>query len=324
MIKGKVKDDFVSYEDILKNTSGGYDIFMYYQGGVPKVCKRPWGRDNHPSFGFFPYEGVWFWKDIAKEETGTAIDYVMRKFGLTFSEARDKILYDFGWSKRVNPTPVKIVWEPSVETSEPDEILFTSKPFTPKHHAFWNCAGVSEADCKKMECWAVKDLSIKKRIIRFKKDEIVFAYYAPEEKRVKVYFPEREKEKRFKNNVSYYYLWNARNVSQCDNLIVQKSMKDLIVTSVITPCVIATQNESVQVFNEEVVGKISSLAKNIFVSYGSDTDGKEKSIKITKKYGWKWVNTPNHMLPDINDVYLMAKTYGIGEVEKLYKSKGII
>lgn len=320
MIKGRQKAEIIKYDEVLQRTSGGYDIYRYYEGKVPKLMSCPWRRDRHPSFGFFSKDGLWFWKDLKTEETGTAIDYMMKKFGLSFSDAIGKILYDFGWNSNIiNANPVIINWE--AEEPKKIHISFSSKPFEKRHHEFWNCAGVSEIDCNKKECWAIKDLAINRKIIRLGKDEIGFAYYCPEEEKVKIYLPDRPKENRFYNSVSYFHLWNFTNVQECDDLIVQKSMKDLIVTSVITPCVTATQAEATKIFNDDIVSRINSIAKNIWVWYGSDEDGVEKCKKITNQFRWKYINTPKRMLPDINDTYGMAKKYGIKAVEEFMKSK---
>lgn len=319
MIKGRQKI-IITYDEILKRTSGGYDIFMWYEGKVQKRMKCPWRKDNHPSFGFFQKDGVWFWKDLATEDVGTAIEYVQKKFGLSWSDAMDKVKFDFGWdTNNINASPVIVNWEKKEEV--PVHISFTSKPFDKRHHQYWNCAGVTEVDCNKKECWAVKDLAINRKVFRLGKDEIAFAYYCKEEDRAKIYLPDRPKDKRFWNNVSYFHLWNWQDVQECDDLIVQKSMKDLIVTSMITPCVIATQAEGAKIFNEAVVQKIHDVAKNVWVWYGSDDDGVDKCKKITNEFKWKYINTPKKYLPDVNDTYGMAKTYGLKAVEDFMRSK---
>lgn len=323
MIKGKKKEEFITYEEVLTRTNGGYDIYMYFEGKVPKRMKCPWRKDEHQSFGFFSVQGIWFWKDLAKEETGTAVEYVMKKYGLNFKDALEKIKYQFGWStSQVNKDPVIVTWEKVVE--RPIHISFSHKPFTKRHHEFWNIAGVSEKDCNNKECWAIKDLAINRKIFRLNKDEIGFAYYAKEEDKVKIYLPDRPKDQRFYNNVSYFYLWNLSNVQKCDDLIVQKSMKDLIVTSIITPCVIATQAEAFKIFNEEVVNRISNITKNVHIFYGNDEDGVQKCKRITKEFGWKYINIPRDEDLSVNDAYEYSKKYGIAKLEEFMKRKKII
>lgn len=320
----------ITSDDILAATNGGYDIYMYYEGCVKKVMKRPWGNDNHPSFGIFPYTGQYMWKDAAKEDSGNAIKYVQLKFGLSLEEAKQKILYDFGLGgTQINANPVRVTWDKPNGEEEYAFISFDSMKFTKRHHLFWNIAGVSEEWCNKYECWAVKSAAINRKRVPIGKDEIVFAYYCPEEDAVKLYFPDR-KESRFRNNVSGTHLWNFSNLGECPILVGQKSMKDLIVTTLFTPCVFAVQSENVKLFIDddgkptEVTNMINAKAKSVFLSYGSDPDGKEKSIRISKALNWNWVNPPNKYLPETNDIYSLAANQGLNEVEKLFKQKKII
>jgi hypothetical protein len=320
MIKGRKKRDYISYEEILKRTNGGYDVYMYLQGKVPKRTSCPWRRDRHESFGYFCKDGIWFWRDIAKEESGTAVEFVMKKFNMSFGDAIHKIAFDFGWTtSEINANPVIVKWEK--KEIPPVHITFSTKKFEKRHHEFWNVAGVTEADCKIRDCYAIKDLAINRKHFSLAKGEIAFAYYAPEEDKCKIYLPDRPKDNRFYNNVSFFYLWNYSKVEKCKDLIVQTSMKDLIVTSVITPCVIATQAEATKIFNEEVVEKIDNIADNIWVWYGSDDDGVDKCKKITSGMDWKYINTPRKYLPEVNDCYGMAAKYGLKAVEEFMKTK---
>ena len=325
MIKGKTINN-LSPEDILEKTHGGYDIFKHYLGSISRQMNRPWGRkEKKLSWGVFCRHGVWLWKDMATEETGNAFHMVEKMFGLTFNEAKKKICFDFGFSEDVvNASPVKIEWQAPKIEKEYVDIGFTEQSFKKKHHEFWNCVEVSEDYCKKYNCFAVKDLAINRKRVSILKDEMVFAYYAEDEDRVKIYFPEREKDKKFKSNVNYHYLWNFENLQDCDSLIIQKSNKDMIVTSLVEPCVIATQSEAVKIFDAPTVDRINSVSKKPWVWYGSDWDGVEKCKEITNANKWRYINTPSNLLPDINDVYGYVKRFGIKELENFMKLKKLI
>lgn len=328
MIKGKIKPEFSTTDEIYNLTNGGYDIFRYYLSKISRIMSRPWGKkEKHPSWGIYRYSnGFWYYKDHATEESGTAIQFVQKYFNLSFKQAMDKVKFDFGLPGgiEINKSPVKITWEkPDIENEFVDIGVIT-KPFEKKHHEFWNSAEVSEEHCKKYNCYAIKSLSINKKFFNIKKNEIVFGYYSPEEYGWKIYFPEREKEKRFRNNVSGGYLWNYQNLKQCEDLIIQKSVKDLIVTTLITPCVVATQNESVGIFNEEMVKKINTITRSPWIWYGSDWDGVKKCKQITDTNKWKYINTPKNLLPEINDAYGYVKKFGIKSLEDFMKSKKLL
>jgi hypothetical protein len=101
-------------------------------------------------------------------------------------------------------------------------------------------------------------------------------------------------------------------------------MKDLIVTTLIQPCTIATQAEAVKIFDNETVKKINHISKRPFVWYGSDWDGVKKCKEITDTNKWRYINTPKHLLPEINDVYGYVKKFGIKQLEEFMKSKKVI
>ena len=51
------------------------------------LAKVPWREDKHPSFIAHLKDDRWLWYDIAREEGGSVIDFVMRFGGLSFREA---------------------------------------------------------------------------------------------------------------------------------------------------------------------------------------------------------------------------------------------
>jgi hypothetical protein len=332
MVKGDIIRKWLP-EDIYDLTNGGYDIYMFYLGQVRMSMNRPWGRrENHPSWGIFPgKKGLWYWKDQATEETGTALQMVMKMFSLDYKEAMNKIIADFGLVSGVKRKPSIVKWEAPYTEKSYCRINFTTRSFEPKHHAFWNIAEATESHCNKMNCWAVKDAAINGKRVSIKKDEIVFAYYAPEEDACKLYFPEREKGHRFKSNLSYTYLSNFSNIVKCDDMIIQKSDKDRIITSLLQECVVNTQSEAVRIFKEDTLSRIYQVAKTPWLWYGSDPDGKEKAEEISSMTGFRTVFTPEALLPEVNDTYSYVAFYnrhmpgsGLTSLQDFMKLKGIL
>src|SRR6187549_1967279 len=172
MVKGDKKKEYLSVEEILKRTSGGYDIFRTYLGSVSRLMKRPWAKDKHHSWGVYPgkgqWAGVWFYKDQATEEAGNAIQFVEKFFSLSHKDAKDKVCWDFGLGggRELNTKPVQIVWEkPEVEDKEYVHISYDSIPFKKHHHKFWNAAEVTEDHLKKLNYFAVGTLAIDRQFV---------------------------------------------------------------------------------------------------------------------------------------------------------------
>lgn len=325
MITGKKKKTAFSFNDVLELTNNGRDIYVKYLGKISnKAMKRPWGKDSHPSWGVWQSaEGRWLWKDLATEESGGAIQFVQRMFNLSYSEAIDKIYYDLALGEK--DVSVKRQYDDGTAMKvEYIHIAAKVMKFKERHHAFWNAVGVTEDWCKKFDCYAVKELAINRVKYPIGEYECVFVYFASDINKVKVYFPNREGAGRFRTNVYFEYLWEYHKQTHSDKLVVHKSMKDLITFAQLHPHNIATQNESIKVFSPDVVDKINEMSDEPWVFYGSDVDGVKKCIEITKNTGWKYINTPHNMLPEVNDIYSFVKKHGINKLEQFCKLKKLI
>lgn len=336
MITGARKQDLLTVDDILRFTNQGYDIYRYYLGKVQRLMDRPWPgekKENKPSWGINYYNGTWVWVDNAREEKGNAITFVQRYFGLDFVDAIARIAWDFGLKGGREVTKSTIVnWTaPTVEEQkEYAHIAFTHKPWSDEHYKFWDNTGVTEDHCLRYECYAVKDAAINRRRVRIRPNEVVWAYYCPEEDAVKLYFPERrgEKDIRFWTNVKGTHLWNFSNIGECNNLIIQKSNKDKLINLLYNPNITCPQNEKTTLFDAtrhpEIVQSIESKCIVPTVFYGSDEDGRTKSKKIISLTGWKEKYTPLDLLPKVNDLYGYAKEFGPKETETFLKLNKLI
>lgn len=326
MITGKKSTEHISKEHLLQLTEQGKKVYEMYLGRITRqAMKRPWGEDKHPSFGVWQApDGEWMWKDQARDESGDCVKFVQKLFNLSFGGAIDRVVNDL-------KLDVNLIVEQTPQTKEYRErqnyshIACKVMKFKQRHHQFWNVVGVTESICKKFNCYAVKELAINHQKVKLGEHEIVFVYFAEDIDRVKVYFPDRGGADRFRTNVPYHYLWQYNKLpEQCDKLVIHKSMKDLLVFSQIHDCNIATQNESVSVFDDSVVEKITSKCTQPWLFYGSDKDGMTKAKEIKKKLGWSTINTPTSLLPDINDAYSYVKQYGLKKLEELCKIKNLI
>ncbi len=328
MAKGTIASPLITWEEILNVTNNGYDIFVNEIGAIPvsKTFKHPLYNDRQPSAALICLEGMWFLKDFSGDmPTMTALQFTMRKYGLSYKEAIEKMAMDFGLMKRngiYNSVP--ITWKPPIIEREECQISFSTKKWKKEQYLFWENTLVDERHCLKYETYAVKDAAIHRKRVNIRENEVVWAYYVPELDKVKLYFPERKKEDRFRGSLDNTYIWNIQNITECDKLLLQKSMKDLLVTTIFTPCVIATQNESAITLLENNYEQIDKLANKKIVCFGSDFQGWHESLLITYYTEWGYCNTPNQFLPEINDYYGLSRKYGAGELEKLLKSKGII
>jgi hypothetical protein len=329
-LKGRIKQqNLISWDEVLDATNRGYDVFRADIGKInnTKPFQHPLRKDIRPSGGltYAKDKDVWVLKDLGGVlRDMTALQYTMNKYNLDGREAINKMAQDFGLIQSDNKihTPIVKDWESPKIKEAPIHINMSSKPFQKEHNKFWEGTEVTEAHCNKYNTWAVKDLVINRKRVFIRPNEVVFAYEA--NGRFKIYFPDRPKDERFKNNVPGDWLWHLDKIDKCKNLLVQKSMKDLLVSTVLMKDVTATQNESAKIFTEEVANRLESMADEVFIAYGSDAQGVEQSTLITEEHNWGWVNPKAELLPDINDTYSLVKKFGMKAWEDLLKYKNIL
>lgn len=324
--KGEIKQSPITWEYILSVTSGGWDVFFIEIGKFPvsRAFPSPLRRDRHPSFTIFSRDNIWMYKDFSNDDAGDALKFVKKKYSLSNREAIDKICQDLGISQTTREyRPIQIIDKAPIYEPSEIHIGFSEKKWRKEHYQFWEGTDVDEQHARKYNTFAVKELAINRRRVRIGDNEVVFAYYAEDIDKVKIYFPEREKGEKFRGNVPNNYLWNINNIGHCNKLVLIKSMKDLLCTSIFTECVIATQNESAKI-TMSVADQINNLADNIWVAFGSDPQGVEQSVILTQEYGWNWVNPPKSLLPDINDPYSLEKRFGRDAWKECLINKGVI
>ena len=322
----KEKKRELSLDEILYLTSNGMDIYekelRLKKDGEKYIGLCPLHSEKTPSFTVFK-DGNYCCFGCGNKGSN-AINLVMELFHLSFKEAIQKVKWDFNLTdKKVDNFFIKHLQEGKKE----DRRIAIDIKFEPflnwedRHKQFWEVAQIPW-EFASDKIYAVNNAWIANSKVRIGKNEVVWAYLADENK-VKLYFPERKKQERFRNNVPGNYLWGFNSAKECEKLIVSKSVKDMIVLSYIFPCVVATQNENAAIVDEVMKDKIESLSKDIYLSWGSDIQGTEQSILVTNKYNWNWCNPDKKFLPS-NDPYSLAKAYGIEEVKNMLKHKKLL
>lgn len=317
----------ITWEDVLEHSNGGYDVFRFEIGNftLSKAFHSPLRKDNNASFGIYKYNNIYYFNDLATGDKGTALQFVMKTWGLSTKEAIEKMAKDIGlYSSNAVYTKKEILWVPPVFEEREKHIAFSSRKWGKQHNKFYENTGVTESHALKYHTYAVKDAAVDRKNWNVGEDEVVWAYYAEDIDKVKLYFPDRKKDNKWRTNAPNSYLWNINNIRECERIIVQKSYKDFLITTLYTECVVAVQNESAQMLLEYNYETLNNIAKEKIISFGSDFQGWHESLLITYLTGWQYFNTPNEELPLINDLYGYSKKYGYEKTEELLKLKNII
>jgi 5S rRNA maturation endonuclease (ribonuclease M5) len=63
-------------------------------GEPKKLCSSPFREDRHPSFSVFQREGLWFWRDQAREESGDEVGFLMQQYRELSKDAAIRLYHE--------------------------------------------------------------------------------------------------------------------------------------------------------------------------------------------------------------------------------------
>jgi hypothetical protein len=316
----------------MKLTNNGMDVFASEFNGIPrKKVHSPFRRDSDPSFQIKQSKsGIWCGKDYGGNQFyGNAISFIQEKYALSFGEAMQKIIEDLGLREKSRTYSLQKIEHVPVEKSIP-YIEFTDKPFDSKHAAYWNQYHLSEAFLRENHVYQVDKWAMNKKIQPKIDGELTFCYFAPDISRSKILRINVPPEDKWRSGMPNSYLWNYwkyRNLKEpLNKLFTLKARKDELVFNLVGfNDTLSTQSENAKVMLElsNNVKRINKITKrNIFVM-GTDPQGKQTSIEVTKSTGWEWFNIDNHHYKNdgIEDPADFVKEYGPDLLQNMLKIK---
>ena len=322
----------LTIENILQRIDE-WDIFRYYIGSdlkVGRAIQSPLRKDSSPSFTLFLNDSDHLkFKDFAVDYPDNGpVDFVMELFGLNYYDALLKISSDFGLglggtlkfdTRRVTNTYEK----PIIDKKRYSFIQVKTKKFTSEALQYWNGYLQDISDLKRENIYQVKELWLNRKRFPIGKNELVFGYLY--DTAWKIYMPERKKGEKWLSNVPLATPGHLENLKKDKNSLVVKSLKDYMVCRKVYENTCYIQNESLGACTEEIAEQIRTNSKEVYFSLDSDSPGKEASLKATKKYKFKHINTPDYLLQeDIKDWADWAKVYGLKPIEEHFIKKGLI
>lgn len=316
------RTDIINKEELLFKTNNGLDI--YYQeinnlkpkgsNYVGLCCLH---KEKSSSFTVFP-EGNW--KCFGCGKSGDVFSLLSYKYGINYRQALEKVRDNTKLSP-INPQNIVKITKKSSILAE-----FSDMPYTAEGAKYWNEYEIPTDFLIKKNVFQVKLSAVNGKIWKIPKGAIRYAYYSPDLDQTKFLTINVEKEHKWKSfNIPDKYLWYYHEYkdNSCDNLFVNKSVKDCLIFMLLGRCSIAVQSENAPTLLKNAE-KINKIATNPYVTWGNDSEAKAQSIIATKETGWKWLNPPNYYLSQgINDFAELSKIYGLKMVERELKKKFI-
>lgn len=331
MIKGKVRIDLTA-ENILKLVSD-FDIFRYFMPNtnwkINEATNSPFRKDVNPSFLIGNRNGYLSFVDFAdSNKHGDAFEFVKQLHGCTYDEALrivDKEM-GLGISDMSNVGEYKKIVSTYKQPEEDKEkhtvmIQVITKKFTKEDLNYWGEYYIDVQDLRDNHVYSIEKVFLNRKRFPTKDNELKFSYLFGD--KWKIYFPKREKKKKWLCNVPLTTSWGLKNLDKDHNSIIAKSLKDYMVCRKVYPHITGIQNESISACSYEFVQSLKDNSKTIFYSGDSDSAGKSASYMITNAFGFKHINPPDRLLPDIKDMSDWARVEGLVKLNEHFIKKGV-
>ena len=308
-------------------------IFRYYypyKFTLNQRCLSCFQKENNPSMiiGTKSNSGDIVFKCFNSFQKGDCINFVMQMFNLDYLDALLKIAEDFGLKESSNTKYEQIIKElpktTVIKQKKAPDIVVSTRPFNSNELSYWNDYYQDISDLKRENIYVPKKIWINKNPIDLKVSELTFCYYYPENDKWKIYFPFKEKSKKWLSNIPLITSWGLENINKDKNTLICKSKKDYMVCRKIYSYVTGVQNESTAAFSENFVSELKKNSKLIYYGGDSDAPGKAASYLITQQFGFKHINPVDRLLPETKDWADWAKKESLEKVYNHFKQKNII
>jgi hypothetical protein len=312
----------ITDDDILEKTEGGKTIFEKVLGEIPNKCiNSPLREDNNPSFSvFLAKNGLWMYKDFSNGDSGTAIQFISKLNNINYQESIDYIL-----GMKID---LKSNIKPVIKEKKELVVDWVDMKFSDAHKAYFDQYELDETFLNSRDIYALKTYAINKRIQRFPDYQFKFCYYAKDIDKIKILTlgENVSKEEKWRSlGIGNDYIWNLWRYTKCDNLFVCKSVKDDSVFAKLGYCSVSLQSESAKTFLDNNVTKITNICDNPIIVMGTDPQGFNTSLDITKATGWRWFNVKDKYYKklDANDPAELVRVYNLKKLKSELKEKGL-
>lgn len=319
-----------------------YDIFKYYCDSFKEVGKSFISDirtdDTSPSCCISQIGNDLLYTDFGLGKSYRVIDYVMKKFGLDYFEALNKINTDFNLklgiyteNKNTNYKNITITNPKKYFTEKTFKVIKKrQREYTTKDLEYWNNFYWTKEMLVKSNTQSISSYGIDSSVWRVDENELAFSYeYYWHNGRMqrKLYFPERKNNKWISNvdNTIVQLVDVAPKLG--DILFITSSKKDagifwriyldnyypnLIIHGV------APNNEGSFV-PKDWFEKIKTRWKRIIIWYNNDftkkdNPGVKNAKRYAEKYNIEYFYNPDNTEKDPSD---FSKRYGILEFKKL-------
>lgn len=285
----------ISIDELLSNIDQE-EAFRIFCPGFKKLGRSfqsPLRKDKQPSFAVFKgSSGNLYWKDFATGSSGTIVYLVSQIHRVSTSAAAGIIGAHFNLCDTDGTLRSSLVVTPRIyQEKEYADIQVEYQSFNKRALKYWQKFLITEEDLIREKIRIPKKVWMNGRKLYGADYELCFVYEF-DIPGYKIYFPKRKEYKWF-SNIPISIIENIDNIKNSERAILTKSRKDRLVLQKVVDKVASTQNESTGWCipqNFEILNTIGDL----WINFDNDPPGVEACKKITKQYGYKYINVPRY------------------------------
>lgn len=298
-------------------------LFNFYLGefDYKKSYSSVFRTDDTPSCGIYINKrGRLIYNDIAKNEKLDIFAFVAKKFNISYQSAIQKIAEDFKYIKDKEFTPVE-----RVPKDTKIDIQCGKWSFGPLE--YWKRYTITQKELEENNVFNVRKLYINNKVINNFDGTLRFAYTLNYKGKIlkKIYQPEGDKMYKWITNIPLHIPFGYDSLKfKSDNLIITKSVKEMIIFKRYFTDVIALQNESSASLRDVTIDFLLKKYKNIYLFFDGDSTGILNS-KYYETKGLKPIYIPEDIVSEsLKDSADMVKIMGIAYFENFLKSNKLL
>jgi len=323
----------ITSDQVFKNTNNGLEIFKkeLEDFSITRNILNPFVFEKTPSARLKISGSSDLWLlNIYNDEGGfyNALQFIQKKYNLNYKEAINYVVN----KQKLNS---KIQYKLKTPIIRKEGLYYEAQfiPYTQKHLDYYCIQGLTQHFLiKEMDILAISKYAVNKNVKEPKEDEFMFAYVyrdingdiVPGQMKFLTLGPNVEKKDKWRNNVpptTFFYTYKiTQETKYC---FVLKSNKDCSIFAKCGLTAIASLSENRHNIITGLKELMTIYPNVIFVIVmGSDPQGFETSLAITKELNLPWFNIPKKLLTnDINDPFEYVKNFGFESFKQLLKNK---
>lgn len=302
-------------ENLLKKVSHA-EIFQYYApgSGMKYQILCPFHKEDTPSCFIDLQKGFIC---FGCKSSGDSLEFVRKKYNLTFFEALEVISNDFGLTthnhKKIS---LEVLGIPLNQVKNiPKTIQIKEREWTSKDIAYWEQFGVSKELCIEYNIYPISHYWVNEYMFSVKIGDLAYAFL--EGTKFQIYQPYAEKSKKWFSNTGLM-IYGYDQLSPFGKLLfITSSKKDIVTLKSLGYYAVSPNNEGTALPIDKYED-LNNRFDKIVIFFNNDQQGLKSAHIMSQDLGIDFVFIPLEF--DEKDPSDFRKSYGKDKTKELIKN----